>query len=105
MTHTGGSGGRGEADGEIWRVEVLGAFGNCSPEFRLAAARSSRGRNRRPGAQEVAKSCQRGWFGRGGSGRAEEDRKGVEAHQKSAALPSSSGGAAVSGSGSLAAMG
>jgi hypothetical protein len=78
---------------------VLRAFGNCSPEFCLAAARFSRGRNRRPGAQEVTKSCQRGWFGRGGRERAEERSEGGRGSPGFRGVLWQNGGATVSGLG------
>jgi hypothetical protein len=43
VTHTGDSDGQGGADGEIFGVRVLWSSGDCSPEFRLAAARFDRG--------------------------------------------------------------
>jgi hypothetical protein len=52
------SGHRGESGGEIGKAGVLWFSQNWSPEFRLAAARSGRGRSRHSGAQRRLKSSQ-----------------------------------------------
>jgi hypothetical protein len=74
-THTRRSGDPDDVGGEVCVFEKVQGCGNPSPELRRAAARSSRGRFRRPGAQTETKRCQLDARGHGkGEGAEEVDR-------------------------------
>jgi hypothetical protein len=80
------------------------SFRNSLLKFWLRTARSRRGRLRRSGAQVKTKPCPGEVLGQERGEGAEGDREGVEAHQKMSMPSGSSGGAAGSGSGRLAAI-
>jgi hypothetical protein len=67
---------RGDPSGEADGLEKVQGRGNPSPELRWAAARSSRGCFRRPGAQTETKRCQRGTRRQRNRGSAGRDRGG-----------------------------
>jgi hypothetical protein len=105
IVHTRESGDRGDLGGETGVLEEVQGTGDFSPEFVLGAARFRRGCAHRSRGERRVKPCQGAMREQEGGGGADQRLGGAGAYCRSTTISFTSGGAAGSGSGGLAAMG
>jgi hypothetical protein len=105
VVHTRESGDRGDLGGETGVLEEVQGTEDFSPEFVSGAARFRRGCARRSGGERRVKPCQGAVREQEGGGGVDRRPRGAGAYCRSTMISFTSGGAAGSGSGGLAAMG